>query len=170
MRILISILKKINIVLIILFLFLLSFNETDEQIIQLNSQCWILCFLVPPFVINIIISRINRKYEFFEWIRKERIKKNMFTSSLYVCITFSTYLSFFLLVSSIYAFDKIDLSMVNKIDLIFPVLDFFYGILFMINSLFMVQLHTYFFDDNLPSSIRYIDNKPKNWDTISQYD
>jgi hypothetical protein len=163
MKTIISLLKILNIIFLIIFGLGIVGSLDKITDFNLEMSIWVVIFLISPILSIIIVSIIKGKHEFCEWDKKERQKKDSFLTTVTLVVFFFTYLSIFFLSTSINDMFEINLSTIDRPEIIMLTLKLTFGILFLLNSIFSVQLHHSLYSDFLT-----IDNnlakKPDNWD------
>lgn len=117
-------------------------------------------FIICPINSTVIVYQVQKKHEFYEWDKIERLKKRKFIFKLFFLVQFFTYLSAFNLICTATFFSDNQKYIVNNFIIISYI---FYTLLFILNSLFPVRLHKKYFDDELIQN-NHLASKPENWD------
>lgn len=163
------VMRIINIIFLVLGVFMLAGSSFlfESTIYAFNGFFWIIALAVPPLISNYIKNKIESKHEFFEWDKRERKKKRDFLTILTLIVFFFTYLAMFILTVLYFDYREKELSKLNGTELIDLSLRLFYGVLFMLNSIYTVQLHNKVYEDYLIiDDFNYdISEKPQNWDS-----
>ena len=150
---------------ILLFPFVFVFGCWNEELIfESPGFVWFIILGISPIMAIIIINRTIRKHDFFEWDKNERIKKKEFTLIITFGITILTYIAVFFLAFIFYDFNINKISVSNRPELIMIITRLFYGVLFLLNALFIVYLHYPYFKKYLEYADWEIAKKPNNWE------
>lgn len=156
--------KIINLILIGFLIIAITDNINEIHKLDIKNFIWLIVFIISPIISIITFKTLKKEYEFNEWDKKERIKRNSFYTTLTFCIFTFTYLSVFFLSISLFDLVLLDigtLSKVNKVSLFGKII---YGILFLLNSFYTTKIHDFLYSDYLELDELYITKKPQNWD------
>jgi amino acid transporter len=150
---------------ILMFPFILVLGSWNEVLLfESPGYIWFIILGISPILAIAIINRTIKKHDFFEWDKKERRKKKEFLKTIIFGITLLTYISVFLLTFAAYDSYTILIQDLNRPELIILILRFIYGILFLLNALFIVYLHYSSFREYLEYAHWEVAKKPENWD------
>jgi len=150
---------------ILIFPFVLVLGSWNELLVfESPGYIWFIILGISPIMANILINRTIRKHDFFEWDKKERVKKKEFSQAITFGITFLTYISVFLLTFTIYDFNITKIQDLDRPELLILISRLFFGVLFLLNALFIVYLHYSSFKEYLEYAHWEIAKKPANWD------
>jgi hypothetical protein len=155
-----SVMRFLNYLFLILFILAIVSSRFLREEINIENSYLILIFIVSPTLASIIIYISKRKHTFLIWDKVEREKYESFSNKLTFLVCFFTYLSMFVFSISIndYKFDTF-----NRNDIIGFGIGIFYGILFMANAIFSIQLCYNLYKNDLLQD-NYVANKPNNWE------
>lgn len=157
-------LKVLNVIALCIFPLGIVTNLADIKFLKVTNLVYIIIFGLSPILATVFVSRINNHHEFFEWDKNEREKKKTFLITLIPIVFFFTYLSVFLLSTTISDLINIDFKELDRPDKIVFIIRILTGILSLANAIFSVQLHYGLYSSSLTLDEYKLAKKPDNWD------
>jgi len=157
-------LRILNVIALIIFVLFVGTSIKESLDFNGSILTWIIIFGLSPIIATTIVSYIINKHEFYEWNKKERQKRKSFLTTISLTVFLFTYLSNFLVNLFIIDLNRSQIHTLSNPEKIVLLIKLFFGLLFLVNAIFTVQLHYTLYSDDLELGTYPIQKKPDNWD------